>query len=73
MKIKVDLWITPDGYRGEIIPGVGVAQHVKGTVEVPDEPVVALLAAISCIRAARSYRSAIVEARNFLEEAQREG
>ena len=68
MKIKVDLWITPDGYGGEIIPGVGVAQHVKGTVEMPEAPAVALLAAILSIGQSTTFEN-VKHARRILEEA----
>ena len=69
MKIKVDLWITPDGYRGEIIPGVGGAQHVKGTVEMPDAPAVAIIAALLSIGASTLFDS-VEHARTLLERAQ---
>lgn len=43
MKIKVDLRISEE--YGQAVDGAR-AHHVKGTIDVPEEPLVALLAAI---------------------------
>ncbi len=46
MKIKFDFWMTPDGYTGDGHPSIGRAYRVKGGVELPDAPLIALLAAV---------------------------
>ena len=46
MEIKFDFWVTPDGYTGDGHPSIGRAYHVKGSTEVPDVPVIAIMAAV---------------------------
>ena len=55
MKIKFDFWVTPDGYTGSVTDRTGRAQHVKGAVELPRIPVLALLAAIMSPRSSIGF------------------
>ena len=46
MKIKLDFWITPDGYTGANTEHTGKAHHVKGTIEIVDNGVEGLIEAL---------------------------
>ncbi len=67
MKIKFDFWITPDGYDGT---GPNLAQHVKGSAEVPMPPLRALLTALVCTRVA--FPQALERSARILRDAEDE-
>ncbi len=66
MKIEFDFWSTPEGHS---VP----AQRIKGSVEIPDGPILAVLAAILAASDAQVTGSVIStslgQAEELLQEA----
>ena len=70
MNIKFDFWVTPDGYTGDGHPSIGRAYHVKGGVDLPKAPLLALLSTIIYVDWAGLRSDAMKTASRLIDEAE---